>query len=287
MLCRRPLGRPTFLTYNSMRAPASTVIPADRSKIASTVLSCPYKRQNKKSWTKLGYLTYNRRNRKAFRIEEINVTGLFITVEGPDGAGKSSLVKRITPLIQSALSVPLVLTREPGGSEIAEEIREILLSPEHTAMDDRTEALLLAAGRRQHVVEKIIPALRRNEVVLCDRFVDSSIAYQGHARGIGMKEVAEINHFATEGLTPDLTLYLDVDAEVGLNRITDKKSNRTQDRLELEAVTFHKKVREAYHQLVKENSDRFVTVDASQTEEEVLDNCWHIIEQKLKETHLV
>lgn len=215
------------------------------------------------------------------------MAGLFITVEGPDGAGKSSLVKRITPWIQSALSVPLVITREPGGSEIAEEIREILLSPEHTAMDDRAEALLLAAGRRQHIVEKIIPALKRNEVVLCDRFVDSSIAYQGHARGIGMKEVAEINQFATEGLTPDLTLYLDVDATVGLNRIKDKKSNRTQDRLELEAVTFHEKVREAYHQLAKENTNRFVTVDASQTEEAVLTNCWHIVEQKLKEAQLV
>jgi dTMP kinase len=215
------------------------------------------------------------------------VTGLFITVEGPDGAGKSSLVKGLVPLIQSALSIPLVVTREPGGSDIAEEIREILLNPEHTAMDDRTEALLLAAGRRQHVVEKIIPALERNEVVLCDRFVDSSIAYQGHARGIGMEEVAAINQFATEGLTPDLTLYLDVDAEVGLNRIADKNSNRTHDRLELEEVTFHEKVREAYHQLVKENSERFVTVDASQSQEAVLQDCWHIVEKRLKLENLV
>lgn len=215
------------------------------------------------------------------------MTGLFITVEGPDGAGKSSLVKGLVPLIQSALSIPLVVTREPGGSDIAEEIREILLNPEHTAMDDRTEALLLAAGRRQHVVEKIIPALERNEVVLCDRFVDSSIAYQGHARGIGMEEVAAINQFATEGLTPDLTLYLDVDAEVGLNRIADKNSNRTHDRLELEEVTFHEKVREAYHQLVKENSERFVTVDASQSQEAVLQDCWHIVEKRLKLENLV
>lgn len=215
------------------------------------------------------------------------MTGLFITVEGPDGAGKSSLVKRLVPLIQSKVKRPLVVTREPGGSDIAEEIRELLLNPEHTAMDDRTEALLLAAARRQHVVEKIVPALERDEVVLCDRFVDSSIAYQGHARGIGMDKVKNINAFATDGLTPDLTLYLDVDAEVGLNRIADKNSNRTQDRLEREAISFHEKVREAYHQLVEENSNRFATVDASQNQEAVLEDCWHIVENKLKKENLL
>lgn len=215
------------------------------------------------------------------------MTGLFITVEGPDGAGKSSLVKRLVPLIQSKVKRPLVVTREPGGSDIAEEIRELLLNPEHTAMDDRTEALLLAAARRQHVIEKIVPALERDEVVLCDRFVDSSIAYQGHARGIGMDKVKNINAFATDGLTPDLTLYLDVDAEVGLNRIADKNSNRTQDRLEREAISFHEKVREAYHQLVEENSNRFATVDASQNQEAVLEDCWHIVENKLKKENLL
>lgn len=215
------------------------------------------------------------------------MTGLFITVEGPDGAGKSSLVKRLVPLIQSKVKRPLVVTREPGGSDIAEEIRELLLNPEHTAMDDRTEALLLAAARRQHVVEKIVPALERDEVVLCDRFVDSSIAYQGRARGIGMDKVKNINAFATDGLTPDLTLYLDVDAEVGLNRIADKNSNRTQDRLEREAISFHEKVREAYHQLVEENSNRFATVDASQNQEAVLEDCWHIVENKLKKENLL
>lgn len=215
------------------------------------------------------------------------MTGLFITVEGPDGAGKSSLTKSLIPLIQSKAKRPLVATREPGGSEIAEEIRHLLLNPEYDAMDDRTEALLYAAGRRQHVVEKILPALDRGDIVLCDRFVDSSIVYQGYARGIGMEAVTMINDFATEGLLPDLTLYLDVDAQVGLSRIIDKKSQRTQDRLEREAITFHKKVRKAYHMLIKENKERFVTVDASQDEDAVLKRCWEIVEEKLTKKDLL
>lgn len=215
------------------------------------------------------------------------MTGLFITVEGPDGAGKSSLVKHLVPLMQSVLKGSLIVTREPGGSDIAEKIRELLLDPTHRAMDDRTEALLYAAGRRQHVVEKIIPALNRGEVVLCDRFVDSSIAYQGHARGIGMDKVAMINEFATEGLTPDLTLYLDVDTEVGLMRIKDKKSNRTQDRLELETIAFHRKVHKAYHQLAKQHEERFVIIDASQSQEAVLQACWQVVEKKLGEENLL
>ena len=127
------------------------------------------------------------------------MSGLFITIEGPDGAGKSSVVKRLVEAIQKTTTRPLVVTREPGGSEIAERIRGIVLDPIHKNMDDRTEALLLAAGRRQHVVEKINPALQRGDIVLCDRFVDSSIAYQGKARGIGIEEVKNINEFAIEG----------------------------------------------------------------------------------------
>lgn len=209
--------------------------------------------------------------------------GLFITIEGPDGAGKSSLVKRLVPAIQSMIDHPLVVTREPGGSEIAEEIRGILLNPEHTAMDARTEALLLAASRRQHVVEKILPALTRGEVVLCDRFVDSSIAYQGQARGIGMEKVIAVNEFAIEGLTPDITLYLDVEAEVGLQRIKNKNSNRTQDRLELEAVTFHEEVRKAYHLLIEKDPNRFKVVDASLDQDTVYEKSLNVLRTALEE----
>lgn len=209
------------------------------------------------------------------------MSGLFITIEGPDGAGKSSVVKRLVEAIQQTTARPLVVTREPGGSEIAERIRAILLDPIHTNMDDRTEALLLAAGRRQHVVEKINPALQRGDIVLCDRFVDSSIAYQGQARGVGIEEVKNINEFAIEGLRPDLTIYLDVDAEVGLNRIKNKNSNRTQDRLELEEVAFHDEVRKGYLALIKAEPDRFVTVDASQSEDKVFEDVWKIVKEKL------
>ncbi len=211
--------------------------------------------------------------------------GLFITIEGPDGAGKSSLVRRLQKAIQDETDRPLVMTREPGGSDIAEEIREILLNPVHTKMDARTEALLLAAGRRQHVVEKIRPALSRGDIVLCDRFVDSSIAYQGQARGIGVEEVKAINAFAIEGLKPDLTIYLDVEAVVGLSRIRDKKSNRSQDRLELEAVTFHEEVRTGYAQLISQEPERFSIIDASQAEEKVFEDTWAVIKAKLNDTY--
>lgn len=209
--------------------------------------------------------------------------GLFITIEGPDGAGKSSVVKKLAAAIQETTDRPLIVTREPGGSDIAERIRDILLDTIHTNMDDRTEALLLAAGRRQHVIEKIRPALERGDIVLCDRFVDSSIAYQGQARGIGIEEVKAINEFAIEGLRPDLTIYLDVDAEVGLNRIKHSKSNRTQDRLELEEVAFHEEVRKGYLELIKAEPDRFVTVDASRSEETVFKNVWEVVKHKIQE----
>lgn len=209
------------------------------------------------------------------------MSGLFITIEGPDGAGKSSIVKRLSKKIQETTAIPLVVTREPGGGEIAEKIRALLLDPIHTEMDDRTEALLYAAARRQHIIDKIIPALKRGDIVLCDRFVDSSIAYQGQARGIGIEEVKAINEFAIEGQKPDVTIYLDIEAEVGLNRIKDKNSNRTQDRLELEEVAFHEKVRQGYLTLIEEEPNRFVCVDASQTEDEVFQDVWNVLEKRV------
>lgn len=213
--------------------------------------------------------------------------GLFLTVEGPDGSGKSTLVAELSKKLEVLLSVPLVTTREPGGSDIAEEIRELVLDSKHLNMDDRTEALLYAASRRQHVTEKIKPALERGEVVLCDRFVDSSIAYQGAGREIGVAEVAAINQFATENLTPDLTLYLDVPAEVGLNRIADKRSNRKKDRLELEDISFHNRVRDAYLVLLDKNTDRIMLIDATQTEAEVLAEAFNIVEKTLLERSLL
>lgn len=209
--------------------------------------------------------------------------GLFITVEGPDGAGKSTLIQRLEKKLLEELTVPLVRTREPGGSEIAEKIREVILDPKNTAMDDRTEALLYAASRRQHIMEKIKPSLAEGKVVLCDRFVDSSIAYQGAGRGIGIEEVATLNRFATEDLTPDITLYLDVDAQVGLNRIASKNSNREKDRLELEAISFHNRVRNAYKVLLKKHPERIQLIDASQNADDVFNDAWKVVQEKIQE----
>lgn len=209
--------------------------------------------------------------------------GIFITVEGPDGAGKTSLIKALAPMIEKATQHELVLTREPGGIPIAEKIRTIILDPKHTEMDERTEALLYAAARRQHLVEKVIPALDRKAIVLCDRFVDSSLAYQGAGREIGMAEIASINEFACDGLTPDVTLYIDVESELGLERIAKGRKTTEVDRLDNEALDFHKKVRTGYLELVKANPDRILTIDGSVSIEEVANTCFNRLKERFPE----
>lgn len=199
------------------------------------------------------------------------MTGIFITVEGPDGAGKTSLIQALVPILEQQLNKDLVVTREPGGIPISEEIRQIILDPKNITMDDRTEALLYAAARRQHLVEKVFPALSENKVVLCDRFVDSSLAYQGAGRGLGMTEVATINNFATAGKLPDLTLYLDIDSEKGLSRIQKGRQTSEIDRLDQESLAFHEKVRSGYLSLVAENQERIAVIDASLSLSQVLE----------------
>lgn len=187
--------------------------------------------------------------------------GIFITLEGGDGSGKTTLIGRLAAFLQNH-SMPYLVTREPGGIEIAEKIREIILNPAHTAMDARTEALLYAAARSQHLAEKVEPALREGLTVLCDRFVDSSLVYQGVGRGLGVEEVWRINQFATGGLKPDLTFYLDIEPEVGMARI-EANGNREVNRLDMENLVFHRKVREAYLRIAEENPERIVTIDAN------------------------
>ena len=149
-------------------------------------------------------------------------------------------------------------------------------------MDARTEALLYAASRRQHLVEKIIPVLDNGAIILCDRFIDSSIAYQGYARGIGETGIFKINEFATEGISPDLTLFLDVPAEVGLERIQSNQDTREYNRLDQEKLTFHKKVREGYLRLAKEYPERIVTIDGSAPPAEVAKQCLEVIKERLQ-----
>lgn len=200
----------------------------------------------------------------------------FITFEGPEGSGKTTVLKKVyEKLIQD---YPVIYTREPGGVPTGEEIRRVLLDGGN--MDIRTEAMLFAASRREHLVEKVIPALERGEVVLCDRYIDSSLAYQGYARGIGIEEVKKLNEFAINGLYPDLTIYLDITAEIGQKRIMSNQ--RDQNRLDKEDLAFHHKVIEGYHKIIDENSARFNKVDATQPLEQVVEETYRIILKFLK-----
>ena len=211
----------------------------------------------------------------------MNARAMFITLEGGEGSGKTTAIARLSEYMDSH-ALPHMITREPGGIAIAEKIRQVILDPLHTAMDARTEALLYAASRRQHLIEKVEPALAAGVTVLCDRFVDSSLAYQGHARGLGIDEVWQINQFAIAGRMPDLTFYLDIDPELGLSRIAASKE-REVNRLDLEALSFHQKVREGYEKVAQLFPDRIVRIDAAQGPEEVLGQITKILEKRYLE----
>jgi len=206
--------------------------------------------------------------------------GLFITIEGGEGTGKTTLAASLRERLE-AEGCAVVTTREPGGIPIAEAIRDIVLRKENTAMDARTEALLYAAARRQHLVEKVMPALAQGAVVLCDRFVDSSLVYQGYARGLGIDEIGEINRFATEGCTPDLTLCLDLPPEAGLDRIR-LSGSREVNRLDLEGLAFHRRVREGYRLIAKRYPQRIAMLDAAKPAAEVAAEAWAIVQARVR-----
>ena len=192
---------------------------------------------------------------------------MFITLEGPEGSGKTTAVEAAVKKLQE-MGYEIVRTREPGGTPIAEQIRNVILDKANTAMDGRTEALLYAASRRQHLVEKVWPALKEGKIVICDRYLDSSLAYQGGARGLGVDNVLNINLFATENTWPDLTLLFDIKPEIGLARIS-ANADREVNRLDLEKLDFHNKVRNSFLDLTKRFPERFVIIDASKSREEV------------------
>ncbi|MCR8930226.1 dTMP kinase [Priestia megaterium] len=208
------------------------------------------------------------------------MSGTFITFEGPEGAGKTTIIHMVQQkLIQESYNI--VLTREPGGIRIAEQIREIILNPSNTEMDARTEALLYAAARRQHLVEKVIPELNKGNIVLCDRFIDSSLAYQGNARGIGVEDIFAINQFAIEQTMPQATLYFDIEPEVGLERINKGRKDEI-NRLDLESLDFHYKVRDGYLSLLSEFPERIRRIDANQSVEKVCEEAYKQIKLILK-----
>ena len=205
---------------------------------------------------------------------------MFITFEGPDGSGKSTVIKAVYErLINYGYSV--ILTREPGGTPIAEKIRDVILDNSNTALDARTEALLYAASRRQHLVEKIWPAIKEGKIVLCDRFLDSSLAYQGEGRKLGIENILNVNLFATENTYPDLTLFFNISPEEGLKRVS-KDKKRVADRLDNENANFHQEV---YNGFLKVNSmykDRIQVIDATKSLNEVIENAYKIIKSKLE-----
>lgn len=211
----------------------------------------------------------------------MSVDGCFITVEGGEGAGKTTVLELLKDRLTTS-GYDVLLTREPGGIAISEQIRQVILNPTHTEMEKRTEALLYAAARRQHLIQKVIPALEAGKVVLCDRFIDSSLAYQGYARDIGMDEVFSINQFAIESQMPSLTLLFDITPAKGLERIA-LNSEREKNRLDLEDITFHEKVYEGYQKLLKRFPERMKRVDADQALETVTAEAFQYIISHIRE----
>lgn len=192
--------------------------------------------------------------------------GLFISIEGPDGSGKSTQIRKLKEFLEER-GKEAILTREPGGTEISEKIRAIILDKNNIEMDDMTEALLYAASRAQHVAQVIKPALSEGKTVICDRFVDSSIAYQGYGRHLG-DCVRIINEFAVAGCMPDITFFLKVDPSIGKNRIKEEM----QDRLELEKITFHNEVFQGYLALEEKYKERIIGIDANRPIQAISDD---------------
>ena len=191
--------------------------------------------------------------------------GIFISMEGPDGSGKSTQLELLKKYL-SDKGYEIIITREPGGTRISEAVREIILNKEYTEMSYMTETLLYASARAQLVSEVIKPAIEDGKAVISDRFVDSSAVYQGMARGLGVENVYKMNEFAIQGVMPDLTIHLDLPAKVGISR---KKDQKELDRMELEALDFHEKVAEGYRKLASLSPERIYTIDATQSIETI------------------
>lgn len=204
--------------------------------------------------------------------------GIFITIEGLDGAGKTTQIRYIKEFLEKK-GYEVLVTREPGGTIIGEKIRNIILDKEHMEMSGMTEALLYAASRSQHVSQVIIPALERNVVVLCDRFVDSSLVYQGAGRGLGYEVIKTINDFATNFLEPNLTIFFDIPPEITIERI---RASRQSDRLEQEEIYFHNKVYNEYIELSKKFQNRIKIVKANNTIENIKSDIEVIIKELLE-----
>ncbi|RZT13030.1 dTMP kinase [Fictibacillus sp. BK138] len=194
--------------------------------------------------------------------------GLFITLEGPDGSGKTTQVAKIAEYLTEN-KIDFIQTREPGGTRISDKIRSLILDPEHKEMNDLTEVLLYAASRAQHVHEKILPALESGKVVLCDRFVDASLAYQGFGLGVGEEPVLQVNRIATGGLVPDRSYFIDVSPEVGRERMKERYGTASLDRIEQKDLSYHERVREGFQYIFANQEKRIHRVNGEQDPETV------------------
>jgi dTMP kinase len=201
--------------------------------------------------------------------------GFLVSLEGPEGAGKTSVLEALIPILEDR-GVEVLTTREPGGVLIGEKIREVILDPSHTEMDPKTELLLYIASRRQHLVEKVLPALAAGKLVIMDRFIDSSVAYQGFGRDLDIDAIDWLNQFATDGLKPDLTLYFDIEVEEGLARIA-ANSDREVNRLDMEGLDLHRKVRQGYLSLIEREGNRIEKIDASLPLDQVIENTQQLL----------
>ncbi len=202
--------------------------------------------------------------------------GKFITFEGCDGCGKSTQLKMFSDYL-TAQNIPHIFTREPGGGKISEQIRSILLSGKNMEMTDECEALLYAAARVQHLADRVEPALKEGKLVICDRYVDSSLAYQAFARGLGRDFVEKINAFALENYRPDVTVFIDLTPEDAFKR---KRGADENDRMELAGMAFHQRVYEGYKTVAKEQPERVICVDGRKNPQAIFEDVLHILKDK-------
>lgn len=207
--------------------------------------------------------------------------GLFITFEGPEGSGKSTQSKRVHEHMTKT-GVDAVWTREPGGTPVCAQIRQVLLSPDNAGMDDYTEVLLLAADRNEHIANMIKPAMDEGKVVVCDRFADSTLAYQGYGRGIPMEHLTYLHKLVTKGLAPDLTILVDVDVELGLSRVQTRGEVKGGDRIERQEIEFHQRLRKGYLELSSSYPDRYVVLDGSRTRDEIFNEIISVLKARFE-----
>ncbi len=208
------------------------------------------------------------------------MSGFFMTIEGIEGAGKTTQMEMLADFLRKRGKSPHI-TREPGATRIGENIRQLLLDPDQQKMCSRTEILLYAADRAQHVEEIIKPALNRGKIIISDRYYDSTLAYQGFGRNLNREMLSKIVNWAVDGCHPDLTLLLDVDPARGLQRARSLSADQLGDRLEREELSFHERVRKGYKALARENEKRFKIIDADKSIEEVQKEIRRVVEERL------